>query len=246
MNVVVSESAGAMAEKAAACAAEAVRAALAARGEARIIVATGASQFGFLAALTAAPRIDWTRVTGFHLDEYVGLSVGHPASFRNYLRARFVGALPAPLRAFHEVDGEAPDLAAECRRLKALLDAGPVDVACVGIGENGHLAFNDPPADFETEEAYLVVALDEACRRQQVGEGWFASLADVPTHALSMSIRQIMKSRQIVCTVPDGRKAEAVRRTVKGPVSAQCPASILQAHKDCTLYVDPASASLLA
>jgi glucosamine-6-phosphate deaminase len=157
-----------------------------------------------------------------------------------------VGALPVPLRAFHEVDGEAPDLAAECLRLKALLDAGPVDVACVGIGENGHLAFNDPPADFETEEAYLVVALDEACRRQQVGEGWFASLADVPTHALSMSIRQIMKSRQIVCTVPDGRKAEAVRRTVKGPVSAQCPASILQAHKDCTLYVDPASASLLA
>jgi glucosamine-6-phosphate deaminase len=245
MNVVVAESSGAMAEQAAACAASAVRGALAARGEARIIVATGASQFGFLKALTAAPQIDWTRVTGFHLDEYVGLSAAHPASFRNYLRARFVGSLPCALRAFHEVNGEAPDLKAECRRLKTLLDAGPVDVACVGIGENGHLAFNDPPADFESEEAYLVVALDEACRRQQVGEGWFASLAEVPTNALSMSIRQILKSRQIVCTVPDGRKAEAVRACVKGPVSNLCPASVLQSHQACSLFLDRASAALL-
>ena len=243
MNVVVSKSTGEMAMCAAACAAEAVRAALAARGEARVIVATGASQFDFLRELTSAPGIDWTRVTGFHLDEYVGLPAAHGASFRNYLRRRFAGALPAPLRRFNEVDGEAADLAAECRRLKALLDEGPIDVACVGIGENGHLAFNDPPADFETRDAFLVVSLDEACRRQQVGEGWFASLDDVPRQALSMSVPQIMKSRRIVCTVPDARKAAAVRGAVKGAVTNRCPASILQAHADCALFLDPASAS---
>ena len=243
MNVVVSKSTGEMAKRAAACAAEAVRAAVAERGEARIIVATGASQFDFLRELTAAPGIDWSRVTGFHLDEYVGLSAAHGASFRNYLRQRFVGAVPVPLKRFNEVDGEAPDLAAECRRLKALLDEGPVDVACVGIGENGHLAFNDPPADFDARDAFLVVSLDEACRRQQVGEGWFASLADVPKQALSMSIPQIMKSRRIVCTVPDARKAAAVKGAVMGAVSNSCPSSILQRHPDCTLFLDPASAS---
>lgn len=246
MNVSISKDAGVMAREAAGRAADGIRGALAARGEARVIVATGASQFGFLKELAAAPGIDWTRVTGFHLDEYVGLPASHIASFRGYLRQRFAGALPAPLKGFNEVNGEAPDLAAECRRLKALLDEAPIDVACVGIGENGHLAFNDPPADFETQEAYIVVTLDEACRRQQVGEGWFASLDDVPKQALSMTISRILKSRRIVCTVPDARKADAVKGAVQGPVSNLCPASVLQRHPDCTLFLDAASASGLS
>lgn len=245
MTVTVAKDAGEMARNAAACAAEGIVKALAERGEARIIVATGASQFGFLQALTARPDIDWSRVTGFHLDEYAGLPVSHRASFRNYLRQRFVGALPVPLKGFNEVNGEAPDLAVECRRLKALLEAAPIDVACVGIGENGHLAFNDPPADFETREAFLVVDLDEACRHQQVGEGWFATLEDVPKQALSMSVPQIMKSQRIVCTVPDARKAAAVKNAVQGPVSNLCPSSILQTHPDCTMFLDPAAAGQL-
>ena len=246
MTVYVSRDSEEMARAAAADAAAALRQAVDAHGEARLIVATGASQFGFLQALTQAPDIAWSRVTAFHLDEYVGLPVTHRASFRAYLRQRFAGALPAPLCAFVEVDGEAADLAAECNRLKRLIDAAPIDVACVGIGENGHLAFNDPPADFEAQAAYLVVALDEACRRQQVGEGWFASLDEVPSQALSMSIPQIMKSRHIVCTVPDARKAEAVKGAVEGPVTPFCPASVLQRHPACALYLDRASASALS
>jgi glucosamine-6-phosphate deaminase len=245
MNVMIARDIDEMARAAAACAADALRRAIAERGGARLIVATGASQFGFLKALTAAPDIDWTRVTGFHLDEYVGLPVSHPASFRAYLRQRFVGALPTAIGAFHEVNGEAESLADECARLHALLDEGPIDVACVGIGENGHLAFNDPPADFDTREAYLVVSLDEACRRQQVGEGWFAALDDVPRRALSMSIPQIMKSRAIVCTVPDARKAAAVKGVVEGPVSNRCPASVLQNHPGCAMFLEPASAGRL-
>ncbi len=244
MKIDVAKDTNEMARRAAACAAEAIREAIAERGAARIIVATGASQFGFLQALTATPGIDWSRVTGFHLDEYVGLPVSHPASFRNYLRKRFVGAVPMPLMRFNEVNGEASDLAVECCRLKALLNEAPIDVACVGIGENGHLAFNDPPADFETSDSFLVVDLDEACRRQQVGEGWFATLDDVPKQALSMSIPQIMKSKRIVCTVPDARKADAVNRAVKGPVTNRCPASILQRHPECAVFLDPAAADL--
>lgn len=246
MKVGVAKSTDEMAQNAAAYVAEGIREAIAKRGEARIIVATGASQFGFLKALTGMQGIDWSRVTGFHLDEYVGLSASHRASFRNYLRQRFVGALPVPLKGFNEVNGEAPDLAAECRRLKMLINEKPIDVACVGIGENGHLAFNDPPADFETCDAYLVVKLDEVCRLQQVGEGWFAALEDVPKLALSMSIPQIMKSRRIVCTVPDARKAAAVKGAVKGPVSNLCPSSILQKHADCSMFLDPAAASGLS
>jgi len=245
MKVEIAKSTEEMAVAAAACAAEGVRGAIARSGCARIIVATGASQFDFLKALVRAPEIDWTRVTGFHLDEYVGLPITHRASFRAYLRERFIAALPAPLAAFHEVDGENPDPAAECRRLQNLLDAAPIDVACVGIGENGHLAFNDPPADFDAKAAYLVVDLDEACRRQQVGEGWFASLEEGPKRAISMSIPQILKSRRIVCTVPDARKAPAVRNTIEGPVSNLCPASILQTHADCTVFLDPSSAGEL-
>jgi glucosamine-6-phosphate deaminase len=182
-------------------------------------------------------------VTVFHLDEYIGLPVNHPAGFRRYLKERFAAHIPG-LGAFHTIDGES-DPRVECNRLGEIIRRHPIDVACVGIGENGHLAFNDPPADFETEEAYIVVSLDEVCRRQQLGEGWFPTLADVPTQAISMSIRQIMRSQAIVCTVPDARKAEAVRRTVEGTVTPLAPASILQHHPNCHLYLDPDSAALL-
>lgn len=234
-----------MAIKAAKSAACHIRKAIAERGEARIIVATGASQFEFLNALVNEPDIDWTKVTGFHLDEYVGLSVEHPASFRNYMRKRFVAKTPQPMKVFNEVNGEADDPAREIDRLEALIREAPIDVACVGIGENGHLAFNDPPADFDAGRAYIVVDLDEKCRQQQVGEGWFPSMDAVPTRAFSMTVKQIMWSRAIVCTCPDARKAEAVKGAIEGPVSNLCPASILQMHPDCGMFLDPDSASLL-
>lgn len=224
-----------------------IREAIRDRGQAAIIVATGASQFATLASLIQQPDIDWQSVTGFHLDEYIGMPPTHPASFRKYLKERFVDQVP--LAAFHYVNGEGldgkGDVAAECERVGKLISAQPIDVAFVGIGENGHLAFNDPPADFETEQPYLIVDLDEACRRQQHGEGWFDTFDDVPSKAISMSVKQIMKSRHIICSVPDERKAEAVRKTVEGPVTNMAPASILQNHEACTLYLDPPSASLL-
>jgi len=229
---------------AAAAGADLIRAALAERGAATIIVATGASQFEMLAALVREPNIAWDKVTAFHLDEYVGLPLTHPASFRLYLWQRFASQLPLPLAAFHFLNGEA-DPAAECRRVGALLRERTVDVAFVGIGENGHLAFNDPPADFETTEPYLVVSLDEACRRQQQGEGWFLTLDDVPRQAISMSIQQILASRAIICTVPDARKATAVKNSFSGPVTSEVPASILKRHSRCVLYLDRESASML-
>jgi glucosamine-6-phosphate deaminase len=231
--------------RAAACGAERLRQALEAAGEATIIVATGASQFAMLEALVASPGIDWKRATAFHLDEYVGMPISHPASFRRYLRERFVERLPEPLAAFHYIDGEG-DAVAECERLGRLISARTVDVAFIGIGENGHVAFNDPPADFETGQPYLVVNLDEACRRQQLGEGWFASIEEVPSRAISMSVRQIMKSKAIICTVPDRRKAEAVRNAVEGDVTPEVPASILQRHERAWLFLDPESASQLS
>ena len=224
-------------------AADAIGEAIARSGEARVIAATGASQFEFLDALTATPGVEWGRVEMFHLDEYVGVPDTHPASFRRYLRERIVE--PVHPRAFHFLAGDALDPVAECRRVGALLSSAPVDVAFVGIGENGHLAFNDPPADFETEEPYLVVDLDDACRRQQLGEGWFATLDDVPRRAISMSIRQILKAREILCVVPDARKAKAVRDCLEGEVSPSHPSSILQAHEATTVYLDRDSAALL-
>jgi glucosamine-6-phosphate deaminase len=208
----------------------------------RIIAATGASQFGFLKALTAAAGVDWARVEMFHLDEYVSLPITHPASFRKYLLERLIQ--PAGIKQYHLLDGEG-DARAVCQTVGAELSEAPIDVACVGIGENGHLAFNDPPADFETEQPYIVVELDEACRRQQVGEGWFKDLSEVPKQAISMSIRQIMKARKILCIVPDQRKAEAVKACLEGSVSPSAPASILQTHPDVTVFLDTASASLL-
>ncbi len=244
MNVRIFETKGQAGRAAAEAGGSLLADALRADGEANIIVATGASQFEVLDTLAAASGIDWGQVTIFHLDEYVGLPVTHEASFRRYLRERFVGKLPVAPRAFHEIDGEG-DCLAECDRLGALIRSAPIAVAFVGIGENGHLAFNDPPADFETETPYLVVNLDEACRQQQLGEGWFPTLDDVPRQAISMSVRQILKSKSIVCTVPDERKAQAVRGTIEGPITPKVPASILQEHAATTLYLDRASASLL-
>ncbi|MDZ4820319.1 MAG: glucosamine-6-phosphate deaminase [Planctomycetota bacterium] len=231
-------------EQAAVDGAAKIRAAVAARGVANIIVATGASQFEVLDALVQQPDIDWTVVTGFHLDEYVGLPITHRASFRLYLWQRFVSRVPYPLRAFHFLNGEG-DLVAECQRVGDLIQQHAIDVAFVGIGENGHLAFNDPPADFQTKCPYLVVNLDEACRKQQLGEGWFSTLDEVPTQALSMSVQQVLKSRSIVCSVPDRRKAAAVRDSLLGPITPRVPASILQEHPDVTNYLDRESASHL-
>ena len=212
------------------------------RDAAYVIAATGASQFEFLDSL-AHEEIDWSRVVFFHLDEYVGLPGSHPASFRHYLKERVVSRVQP--RAFHFLNGEAEDVRVECRRVGELIAQQTIDVAFVGIGENGHLAFNDPPADFDIDEPYLVVDLDEACRRQQVGEGWFGSIREVPTQAISMSIRQILKSRNVLCIVPDARKAEAVRASVEFEVSPLRPASILQQHEHVTLYLDRESSSLL-
>ena len=224
--------------------AAAIRSAIAEKGSANIILATGASQFEMLKSLVSMPEIDWSRVTACHLDEYIGLSESHPASFKKYLKERFVAHVPA-LKAFHFVQGDRENPADECQRLHEIIQAHPIDAAFVGIGENGHLAFNDPPADFETEEPFIIVNLDEACRKQQLGEGWFPSFNDVPRQAISMSIKQIMKSGRLIVTVPDTRKAKAVQGTVEGELSPLCPASILQSHPDCTLFLDTESASLL-
>ncbi len=244
MHIDISDTKQEAGRKAAADGAKLIVAALDHSSAATIILATGASQFEMLAELVQARGIDWGRVTCFHLDEYAGMPATHPASFRKYLQERFVDQLPKPPRAFHYIAAEG-DCRAECRRLRDLIRMREIDVAFIGIGENGHLAFNDPPADFDTDDPYLVVELDEACRRQQLGEGWFPTLDDVPRQAISMSVRQIMRSRSIVCTVPDERKARAVKAAVDGPVTPNVPASILQQHSEATIYLDRDSAALL-
>ncbi len=243
MKTLVYETKQELGQAAAHWAAESIRRAIAAGGRARVVAATGASQFEFLDALCRQSEVDWPKVTFFHLDEYVGLPATHPASFRRYLRERIVERVHPG--EFHFVEGDALDPAAECRRVGALLASRPADVAFVGIGENGHLAFNDPPADFETEEPYLIVELDEACRRQQLGEGWFSRVEEVPRRAISMSIRQILKSREILAVVPDQRKARAVRECLELGVGPERPASALRNHPHTTLFLDTDSASLL-
>jgi glucosamine-6-phosphate deaminase len=244
MNTIICDNKQALGHAAAEQGAQRIREAIDKSGAARITVATGASQFEMLAHLAGMNDIRWDKVTAFHLDEYIGLPITHGASFRKYLWERFASKLPLPLQMFYYIDGEG-NPQNECRRIGEAISAGPIDVAFVGIGENGHLAFNDPPADFDTEAPYIVVNLDDACRRQQLGEGWFPSFDAVPAQAISMSIRQIMKSRCIVASVPDQRKAGAVRASLQGPVTPNVPASILQSHPDCTIHLDPASASLL-
>jgi len=221
----------------------AIRRAIADRGSARIVAATGASQIAFLEELTKEEEIEWGRVEMFHLDEYVGLPITHPASFRKYLLERLIDKVG--ITQYHLLDGT-QDAREVARRVGNAISAAPVDVAFVGIGENGHLAFNDPPADFETDEPYLVVRLDEACRRQQVGEGWFGGISDVPRQAISMSVRQILKAKEIVCIVPDARKAQAVKTCFQGEISPMAPASILRTHPTTTVFLDRESAKLLS
>ena len=232
----------ALANAAADAAAQTIRDAISRNGLARIIAATGASQFQFLERLIQAPGIDWKRVEMFHLDEYLDLPATHPASFRKYLRERLIEKVG--IQKFHLLDGER-DPRAITAEVTAEIRKAPIDVAFVGVGENGHLAFNDPPADFETDEAYIVVDLDDACRRQQLGEGWFKSLDEVPRRALSMTVRQILKAKQVLCIVPDARKAEAVKKCFGGEISPMAPASILRKHPNAIVYLDRNSAALL-
>lgn len=233
-----------MASAASASAAQAISKTIEDKGQANIILATGASQFEMLKNLVEVESVDWARVTMFHLDEYIDMGPDHPASFRKFLKERFVDLVP-DLKAVHFVAGDAGDPQQECRRVGSLIAKHHIDAAMIGIGENGHLAFNDPPADFETEEPYLVVELDEKCRKQQLGEGWFETLEKVPSRAISMSIQQIMKSACLIVTVPDKRKAEAVKNALEGKVTPMCPASILQQHGNCKIFLDAEAASLL-
>lgn len=241
MNIVIAKTKSELGQRAAQMGAQFVNEAINQKGGANIIVATGASQFEMLSELVQAD-IDWTKVSAFHLDEYIELPENHPASFRKYLKERFVDKIN--LSQFTYINGE-NDVEEECSRLNHLIAASPIDVAFVGIGENGHLAFNDPPADFETTEPYIVVELDEDCRRQQLNEGWFDSLEAVPQQAISMSIHQIMLSRHIICSVPDERKSRAVQSSLQGEVSPMVPASILQEHHSAYFFLDLESSSLL-
>ena len=224
-------------------AAKSLRAALRENGAARIVAATGASQFEFLDALTSAAEIDWGRVELFHLDEYVGLPSTHPASFRKYLFERLIHKVG--ITSYHLLDGDGDPHGAVIR-IGAELQSKPVDILFAGIGENGHLAFNDPPADFQAADPYLIVDLDEACRQQQVNEGWFSKLTDVPNKAISMSVRQILRSKEIIAVVPDTRKARAVKACLEGDISPMMPASILRTHPKATIYLDTDSAALLS
>jgi glucosamine-6-phosphate deaminase len=221
----------------------ALRRAILERGRARIIAATGAAQLEFLDALTSMEDIDWRRVEMFHLDEYIGLPITHPAGFCNYLLKNFIHK--TGITKYHLLDGSG-DAGEVVHRVGEALKSAPIDIAFVGIGENGHLAFNDPPADFETEEPYLIVELDEACRRQQVGEGWFAELSEVPRQAISMSVRQVLKAREIIAIVPDTRKAPAVKLCFEGEIGPMAPASALRRHANATIYLDEPSTSLLS
>ena len=224
-------------------AANAIRRAISERDTARIIAATAASQLEFLDALTKAPEIDWKKVEAFHLDEYIGLPVTHPGSFRKMLMEQLINK--TGITRYHLLDGDSADPVAVVKEAGKQLASAPIDIAFLGIGENGHVAFNDPPADFQTEEPYIIVNLDEACRQQQVGEAWFANISQVPEQALSMSARQILKAKEIIAVVPDKRKAQAIKACFEGEVSPMAPASILRRHPNATIYLDTNSASLL-
>lgn len=233
------EAAQAAAEKAAGILVNAVEK----HGRAVFVAATGVSQFEFLEALTKIKSIPWNKTVMFHLDEYVGLPETHPASFRKYLKERLVEKVrPGEV---HFINGDAPDPVEECRRLNELIRDVDVHVAFVGIGENCHLAFNDPPANVDVEDPYIIVELADSCRQQQVGEGWFEKIEDVPRKAITMSVKQILKSKQIIAVVPEKRKAPAVKQTLEGPISPHCPASYLRTHPSVYLFLDREAASLL-
>lgn len=241
-NVIISETPKQLGEAAGLRAAELINAAIMQKGQANIILATGASQFETLSTLIRQ-NVDWSRVVMFHLDEYIGLPESAPASFRKYLKERFLANV-SPLKAVYLINGET-DPEAECKRLNEIIEKHKIDVALVGIGENSHLAFNDPPADFDVEDPFIIVNLDHDCRLQQLNEGWFKTIDDVPQRAISMSIKQICKSEKIICSVPDQRKAKAVKSSLEEKVSNMVPASILQLHDGCTFYLDKLSSSLL-
>jgi glucosamine-6-phosphate deaminase len=244
MRIKIFEDKNSLSQAAAEHAARAIRDAIDQRGHARIVAATAASQIAFLDALTRARGIDWKRAEVFHLDEYIGLPLTHPGSFRGMLMEQLIAK--TGISQYHLLDGEGTDVGAKLRAVNQAIAAEQVDIEFLGIGENGHIAFNDPPADFEIEEPYLVVELDEACRQQQVGEAWFENISQVPQQAISMSVRQILKAREILAVVPDSRKAEAVQLCFEGEISPMAPASILRTHPNATIYLDKNSASLLS
>ncbi|AZN43033.1 glucosamine-6-phosphate deaminase [Paenibacillus albus] len=239
MDVHVLENAQLLGEQAAARAASVLQEAIERQGKARLLLSTGSSQFEFFKAFVAQP-VEWSKVEMFHLDEYAGIQPDHPASFQAYLLERFIGQVE--LGSYHLVDGTG-DPRATIAQLNEAIREAPIDLAMIGIGENAHIAFNDPPADFDTEEPYIVVELDDACKRQQVGEGWFAGLEDVPTHAITMSVRQILKSKVILSCVPHAVKAEAIRLTLSSEISPNVPSTMLRTHPSWTLYLDRASAA---
>jgi len=243
MRLRVLEDRNTLGEAAAAQGAAAIQRAIRERGHARIVGASAASQFEFLERLTTTPGIDWKRVEVFHLDEYIGIPMSHPASFCKFLQDRLISR--TGITNYHLLDGET-DPAEVIRATNAAISTAPIDVAFVGIGENGHLAFNDPPADFDTEEPYIVVNLDEACRQQQVGEGWFPDLQAVPKRAISMSVKQVLKSKEILAVVPGPKKAQAIKACFDGSVSPMAPSSILRTHPNTTIYLDRESAALLS
>ena len=243
MKIIIKEDKGEVGKEAANIACNAIKKAIEKKGEVNIIAATGASQFEFFESLTSMRGLDWSRVRMFHLDEYVGISIEHPASFRKYLKERFIDK--TGIKEYCFLNGDVENLEKEVERLNNIISKHKIDIAFVGIGENGHLAFNDPPADFEEEKPYIIVTLNEKCKKQQMGEGWFKTIDDVPKQAISMSVKQIMKSEIILCTVPDRRKAEAVHLCMDGEINPQYPASILRDHKECYLILDKDSASLL-
>jgi glucosamine-6-phosphate deaminase len=231
-----------LAQSAATDAANALREALNKSGSARIIAATGAAQFDFLELLTQTAGIDWSNIEMFHLDEYIRIPADHPASFRKFLLERLINK--TGITRYHLLDGDR-DPQQVIAAVTAEIRKAPIDIAFVGIGENGHLAFNDPPADFETDEAYIVVELDQACRRQQMGEGWFKNMEEVPRRAISMTVRQVLKAKQILAIVPDTRKAPAIAKCFGAEISPMAPASILRTHPNTVLYLDQNSAALL-
>lgn len=243
MKIQINKNAAVNGAAAAKLIAEKINEAVAAQGYARILVSTGASQFEMFQTLVTLD-VDWSRVEMFHLDEYIGMSVTHIASFRKYLTERFIDLLPIKLKGAYLVDGEG-DAEANIAALTAKLREAPIDVGIIGIGENGHIAFNDPPADFETDAAYHVVNLDERCRKQQLGEGWFENLDAVPKQAISMTVKEILKSKCIISVVPHAVKAEAVFNTMTKPLSNMVPATALKTHPDWNLFIDYNSAKLI-
>ncbi len=246
LQVITSPDRPAMGRAAAAHACALLEKTLVAQPRARAIFACAPSQNEFLAEFVALARtrLDWARVTVFHMDEYVGIAATHPASFRNYLREHLLQYVTPG--EFHPIGADAPDAAAECRRYAALLDAAPIDLICLGIGENGHIAFNDPPvADFNDPVSAKIVELDHTCRQQQVNDGCFPNLDAVPKHAVSLTIPVFRRAKNLSVVVPGPRKAAAVRATLRDPVATACPATILREHPSATLFLDRASAAQL-